>query len=50
MKPEAPTPASDALTETGGSTVVAGVVVESVKMGGGCETPKETGGHKAIEI
>lgn len=38
------------LIETGGTTDVAGVVVESVKIGGGCETPMETDGHGAIEI
>lgn len=38
------------MTKTRGSIVVVDVVVESVKMGEGRETPIETGGHGEIEI
>lgn len=50
MKPEAPAPALDTLTETGGSILVVGEVVELVKIGEGCETPNETGRHGVLEI
>lgn len=52
MNPEAPAPASDPLTDTGGSTIeVVVVAVESLKIRvWTCEMPKETEGHGAMVI